>query len=477
MSSVRILSIGDICIKKTRDLSILGDDVYKIWEKHEYITCDFGIPLNKKDTLIHKCIKAGPHEMQDVKSLEVIKKYNIGLARLAGNHIMDFGDIGMADMCRELDRYNIDYCGVSYKKGVFINAYLPVVKSINGKKLAFFSAGECSFGYTDDIKSMGYAWINSPYLLREVKKIRSEVDFCIVYAHAGLECVDTPLKEWRERYKELIDSGVDCVIGTHPHIIQGIEEYNNGLIVYSMGNFYYDNDLPYDADKWFTSLMVSIEVKNRQDFSYQVYVLKHVDGKVVLADKSDECNKRFQRCNAVLKDDVQYKKIMEEECLIMYQKYYEDYIQNGAIRGGLVYDYAFLWHNLCAESLYYAERTAIKILYENGARQERNPYRYHYILWGYGKIGHVIEAFLKKQDITIVAITDVSLTDKVISREKVFEMLENDRTLKVCITTDKYYEEIKNEIFDRVGKRYIFYRNLAEQITSYRLDESIKEYN
>lgn len=34
-----------------------------------------------------------------------------------------------------------------------------------------------------------------------------------------------------------IDSGADIVVGSHPHVIQGIEEYNGKVICYSLGNF------------------------------------------------------------------------------------------------------------------------------------------------------------------------------------------------------------------------------------------------
>lgn len=39
--------------------------------------------------------------------------------------------------------------------------------------------------------------------------------------------------------KWCIDQGYDLVLGCHPHVLQGIEEYNGKFIVYSMGNFCY----------------------------------------------------------------------------------------------------------------------------------------------------------------------------------------------------------------------------------------------
>ena len=42
-----------------------------------------------------------------------------------------------------------------------------------------------------------------------------------------------------------IDAGADAVIGAHPHILQGIEYYNGKPILYSLGNFWFDD---YDID-------------------------------------------------------------------------------------------------------------------------------------------------------------------------------------------------------------------------------------
>jgi poly-gamma-glutamate synthesis protein (capsule biosynthesis protein) len=46
-----------------------------------------------------------------------------------------------------------------------------------------------------------------------------------------------------------IDNGADLVLGAHPHVLQGIEEYNGKQIVYSLGNFCFGgNKNPKDKD-------------------------------------------------------------------------------------------------------------------------------------------------------------------------------------------------------------------------------------
>ena len=40
--------------------------------------------------------------------------------------------------------------------------------------------------------------------------------------------------------KDYIDAGADVIIGAHPHVLQGIEYYKGKPIVYSLGNFWFN---------------------------------------------------------------------------------------------------------------------------------------------------------------------------------------------------------------------------------------------
>ena len=55
----------------------------------------------------------------------------------------------------------------------------------------------------------------------------------------------------------LIDAGADAVIGAHPHILQGIEYYEGKPILYSLGNFWFDD---YDID----TLVAELHIKGRR---------------------------------------------------------------------------------------------------------------------------------------------------------------------------------------------------------------------
>ena len=74
-------------------------------------------------------------------------------------------------------------------------------------------------------------------LLKEVEKVKKDVDLLILSIHWGMEGSPEPKKEDVKLAKRLIDGGVDIVMGHHPHVLQGIEIYKGKPIFYSLGNF------------------------------------------------------------------------------------------------------------------------------------------------------------------------------------------------------------------------------------------------
>jgi len=62
----------------------------------------------------------------------------------------------------------------------------------------------------------------------------------IAMPHMGAEYKAAPDQLKTATYRAMIDAGADMVIGDHPHWIQTTEAYKGKLIVYSMGNFMFD---------------------------------------------------------------------------------------------------------------------------------------------------------------------------------------------------------------------------------------------
>ena len=88
------------------------------------------------------------------------------------------------------------------------------------------------------------------YLLDGVEEARNKgADVVIACCHWGIEKVNYPNDYQKNLGHALIDKGADLVVGNHPHVLQGMEEYKGKIIIYSLGNFSFGaNRNPADKD-------------------------------------------------------------------------------------------------------------------------------------------------------------------------------------------------------------------------------------
>lgn len=61
--------------------------------------------------------------------------------------------------------------------------------------------------------------------------------FNIALVHGGEEWSTLPTTDQRRLYTELARAGADLVVGSHPHVLQGLQVFQGSLISYSLGNF------------------------------------------------------------------------------------------------------------------------------------------------------------------------------------------------------------------------------------------------
>jgi poly-gamma-glutamate synthesis protein (capsule biosynthesis protein) len=76
--------------------------------------------------------------------------------------------------------------------------------------------------------------------LSEIERAKTNADTVIVLVHGGNECSPVPSPRIIRTYRAFVDAGASTVVGTHPHVPQGYEIYNNAPIFYSIGNLVLD---------------------------------------------------------------------------------------------------------------------------------------------------------------------------------------------------------------------------------------------
>lgn len=88
----------------------------------------------------------------------------------------------------------------------------------------------------------------------------------IAMPHSGAEYKPAPDEIKTTFYRKLIDNGADVVLGDHPHWIQTSEAYKGKMIVYSMGNFIFDQQFSNEVTRSaVVDMTVSVNAKDITD--------------------------------------------------------------------------------------------------------------------------------------------------------------------------------------------------------------------
>jgi poly-gamma-glutamate capsule biosynthesis protein CapA/YwtB (metallophosphatase superfamily) len=203
-------------------------------------------PEKPKDFPLLKCT---PEAIRGLKNL------CLTIAHIGTNHILDFGSKGLEDTIEVLNKLGIKHLGAGKNLG---SARQPVIIEKKGIKFAFL--GYC-MSYPADEQNPGCAPLKREYMVSDINKIRDHVDFVIVSLHHGIEYSFYPYPEHIQLVRSLIDNGANIVLGHHPHVLQGYEEYYGGVIFYSLGNFIFDDDKKVVDLKSVSRIRVMLEEK------------------------------------------------------------------------------------------------------------------------------------------------------------------------------------------------------------------------
>lgn len=155
---------------------------------------------------------------------------------LANNHIDNQGVEGFSETKQQLDKNGIQYFGhYDYQNvdDVCEVISLPVTTTNDDGSVVKDKLPVAMCGYH------GVFGIPIDEAVAEMQKYSKYMPV-IAMPHMGAEYKSAPDQIKTDFYRSLIDNGADMVIGDHAHWVQTTESYNGHLIVYSMGNFMFD---------------------------------------------------------------------------------------------------------------------------------------------------------------------------------------------------------------------------------------------
>jgi len=171
----------------------------------------------------------------DPKAALALRNAGFTHLSLANNHILDYGEDGLRQTLAALDTNSIIYSGAGMDLAA---ARKAEIVAINGVKVAFLSYSlthpkEFFAGAETAGTAPGYL----QFFTADIKQAKKNADCVIVSFHWGEEGLEKPKPYQITTAHKAVDAGADIVIGHHPHVLQGVERYKDGVIFYSLGNF------------------------------------------------------------------------------------------------------------------------------------------------------------------------------------------------------------------------------------------------
>lgn len=217
--------IDSAYIKRMNDADVM-------WINNEFCYSNQGSPIPGKAYTF--C--AAP------KNVSILKELGVDIVGLANNHVYDFGPEAFADTLATLRGAEIAYVGA----GADIKeASAPVYVDVDGYKIAYVAATRAEKNIktpeaTETSGGVFRCYDNTDYI-EKIKEAKANADYVIALPHWGTEHSTILETAQTDGAKEYIDAGADAVIGAHTHCLQGMDFYNGKPIIYSLGNFWFDD--------------------------------------------------------------------------------------------------------------------------------------------------------------------------------------------------------------------------------------------
>ncbi len=219
--TISLITTGDVGLVRTVNYQIAQNGSTYPFEKTADLLESSDLTLiNLEGPLIENCptTNEGMIFCGNKKNVKGLVFAGVDIANLANNHIANYEEDGINQTIQVLKENGIDYIGLDN----------ILVREIQGVKIAFLG-----FNFVGGIG-------DKQQVANQVSQAKKLTNLVLVSFHWGEEYVFEPNDLQVELAHLAIDNGADLVIGHHPHVVQTIEEYKDKLIVYSLGNFIFD---------------------------------------------------------------------------------------------------------------------------------------------------------------------------------------------------------------------------------------------
>lgn len=247
--------------------------VSPLWSNSDHVFANLECAVLVNDAEDYVKDDKNIHLSSTVESILAMQANGIDTISYANNHSRDYGKQAFADAVAFFEDIDLNYSGstLSYDErgDKIITCYLEA----DDKTIGFIGVNNVI--YEGLGSNSGMLTGGNTGLYGYVNETVENCDITVVYVHWGKEYTSEPSQEQQEMARKLVDAGADIVIGSHPHCLQPIEKYGNGIIFYSLGNFIMDQGNTFTRD----SILVQYNEGSDGSSFLEIIPLRIIDGR------------------------------------------------------------------------------------------------------------------------------------------------------------------------------------------------------
>lgn len=240
--TITISAAGDVTLGRDEDygyersfdheLTVQNNDYSYFFRNVKDIFEEDDLTIVNLETTLTTAIKKADKKFRfkaDPSYVEILKEGSIEVVSIANNHTHDYLEQGYLDTMETLENAGVGYFGYEH-------SYMKDIRGIKVGVLGFNAWNE-----SDELKET---------IKTSIENLKEEgADLIIIMYHWGIERDHYPNSTQRNIAHFSIDHGADLILGGHPHVLQGVEEYKGKQIIYSLANFSFGgNKNPKDKD-------------------------------------------------------------------------------------------------------------------------------------------------------------------------------------------------------------------------------------
>jgi hypothetical protein len=310
-----ILITGDFCpvnrtgelFRENKAVSLLNDFQHIVNKAGLAIT-NLECPLTQFGTGINKI---GPLMRAPESTAKVLLEWGFGVVTLANNHIMDFGQEGLASTIKACTDSGIEHVGA----GLEYNDARKILYIKVGKYIwAVLNFSENEFSTTSG-KDPGANPLDPIENYRDIVAAKSASDYVLVIVHGGHEMYNLPSPRIKNTLHFYAEAGASAVIQHHAHCYSGYEIYKGVPIFYGLGNFVFD--IPSKSNSiW--NYGYAVELTPGSELLYRIIPYEQSNGqpgvKLLNENQREGFLANLKALNIIIDDDCQLNQQFENHC-------------------------------------------------------------------------------------------------------------------------------------------------------------------